>query len=157
MSGNPMKNTKKGQVSTELLVIVGLVLLIFIPLLMLVYFKATEASEQIATYQAELLVFRLAYLSNSVGSLGTDTTVYTDLYIPQNIIYLETATIGNGGEVTLKLLTGEGESEIVEIVKYPISNPGTLAEGPAYGWARFRITSTYDEEGHGTIEIVRET
>lgn len=146
---------KKGQVSTELLVIVGLVLLVFIPLLVLVYFKATEASDQIATYQAELLVFRLAYLSNSVGSLGTDTTVYTDLYIPQNIILLETSTIGNGGEITLRLATPNGESEIVEIVKYPISNEGTLAEGPAYGWARFKISSTFDEEGRGTIEITR--
>ena len=148
---------RKGQVSTELLVIVGLVLLIFIPLLVLVYFKANEASEQIATYQAELLVFRIAYLANSVGSLGTETTMYTDLYIPQNVIELKTATVGGGGEVSLKITTVEGESEIVEIVKYPVSNPGTLAVGPAYGWARFKITSTYDEGGRGTIEITRET
>lgn len=154
-----MKNkTKKGQVSTELLVIVGLVLLIFIPLLTLVYFKATEANEQIATYQAELLVFRLAYLANSVGSLGTETTMYTDLYIPQNIILLQTEKVGGGGEVSMKITTLEGESEIVEIVKYPISStPDPLAEGPAYGWARFRITSSYDEEGNAEIEIARES
>ncbi|NYZ77410.1 hypothetical protein H0O02_03790 [Candidatus Micrarchaeota archaeon] len=148
-------NSKKGQVSTELLVIVGLVLVVFIPLLTLVYFKATEANEQIAAYQAELLVFRLAYLANSVGSLGTNSTIYTDLYIPQDIVYLKSATFGNGGEITLKLLTIEGETEISEVVKYPIKDAGTLAEGPAYGWARFRITSVY-EGSRGQVEISRE-
>ena len=146
---------KKGQVSTELLLIVGIVLLIFIPLLTLVYFKASEANEQIAVYQAEMVVFRLAHLSNSVGSLGTDTTVYTDLYIPQNTISLETSAIGRGGEITLKLATPEGESEIVEIVKFPISNPDVLVESPSYGWARFEITSTYDESGQGSVSITR--
>jgi uncharacterized protein (UPF0333 family) len=147
---------KKGQVSTELLVVVGLVLLVFIPLLVMVYFKANEVSEQISTYQAELLVFRLAYLANSVGSLGTDTTVYTDLYIPQNIIYLKTDSFESGGEIVLKLQTAEGESEIVEIVKYPFTTEeSTLAEGPAYGWARFKITSYYEEGEIGKIEITR--
>jgi hypothetical protein len=55
----------KGQVSTELLVIVALVLLIFIPLLVLVYMKANEASQQIGSYQAELAISRVASLANS--------------------------------------------------------------------------------------------
>jgi len=144
---------KKGQVSTELLLIVGIVLLIFIPLLTLVYFKASEANEQVAVYQAEMVVFRLAHLSNSVGSLGTDTKVYTDLYIPQNTISLESSAVGGGGEITLRLATPEGESEIVEIVRFPISDPQVLAEGPGYGWKRFEITSTYNESGGGTVSI----
>jgi len=151
---NCRMKTRKGQVSTELLVIVGLVLLIFIPMLVLVYFKANEASEQIGTYQAELLVFKIAHTANSVGSLGTGSFMYTDLYIPQNVIYLKTATFGTGGEVALKLNTVEGESEIVEIVKYPLVNPGVLAEGPSYGWARFKIESIY-EDGVGKINITR--
>ena len=149
---------RKGQVSTELLIIVGLVLLVFIPLLVLVYFKATEAGEELAAYQAELLVFRLAYLSNSVGSLGTDTSISTDLYIPRNIVYLKTRKINKGGEVMLKLVTADGESEIVEVVKYPFAEDETeLATGPAYGWARFKVESTYDDEGKCTIEITRES
>jgi len=155
MFGNAMKNTKKGQVSTELLVVVGLVLLIFIPLLVMVYFKANEVSEDIGAYQAELLVFRLAYLANSAGSLGTDTTIYTDMYIPKNLVSLKTTSFENGGEIVLKLTTTEGETEIVEIVKYPFTeSEKTLAEGPAYGWARFKITSHY-EGGKAKIEITR--
>ena len=63
----------KGQLSIELIVIIGLVLVIFIPLLVMVYYKSNEANEEIALHQAELSVFRLAYLANSVGSLGTNT------------------------------------------------------------------------------------
>ena len=73
----------------------AMVLLIFIPLLVLVYFKANEANQQIASYQAELAVFRIAYLANSVGSLGTNTTVTTDIYIPQNIISFTTNSSGD--------------------------------------------------------------
>ncbi len=146
---------KRGQVSTELLVIVGLVLLVFIPLLVLVYFKATETNEQIAALQAEMVVFRLAHLSNSVGSLGTNSTIYTDVYIPQNLINLSISTVGRGGEISLKLLTTEGETEIVEVVKYPFkTDKKTLASGPTYGWARFRVTSVY-EGGEGRVEITR--
>jgi len=154
-NNHPVIIMKKGQVSTELLLIVGIVLLIFIPLLTLVYFKASEANEQVAVYQAEMVVFRLAHLSNSVGSLGTDTKIYTDLYVPQNTVSLETSAVGNGGEITLKLATPEGETEIVDLVKFPISDPGVLVEGPNYGWKRFEITSTYDDSGRGTVSIAR--
>jgi len=148
---------KRGQISTELLIIVGLVLLIFIPLLALVYFKAAETNEEIAAHQAELLVFRLAYLSNSIGSLGTNSTIYTDVYIPKNVISLSTSRVGNGGEITMKVQTPNGESEISEVVRYPIRNPSEFVRPgeTSYGWARFKIVSYY-EEGRCSIEITKE-
>lgn len=146
----------KGQVSTELLVIVGLVLLIFIPLLVLVYFKANEANQQIASYQAELAVFRVAYLASSVGSLGTNTSVYTDVYIPKNIVELKTDSTVQGGEIVMTVDTPEGPSEIVEIVRYPVRS-GPLADQSLAGtWIRLKITSEYSG-GLATIRIERAT
>jgi hypothetical protein len=134
----------KGQISTELMVIVALVLLIFIPLLVLVYFKANEANQQIASYQAELAVFRVAYLANSVGSLGTNTSVTTDIYVPQNIKTFSTASSGGGGEISMQVDTPQGLSDIVEVVDYPVSNPTILADQTnAGGWMRIRISSEY--------------
>ncbi|MEW6748592.1 MAG: hypothetical protein AB1295_02715 [Candidatus Micrarchaeota archaeon] len=134
----------KGQVSTELLVIVALVLLIFIPLLVLVYVKASEANQQIASYQAELAVTRVASLANSVGSLGTDTTVVTDIYIPPNTVSLETVQSGRGGEIILAINTPEGPKDSAEIIKYPLSNPGSLADASvAGGWMKLKISSEY--------------
>jgi len=147
---------KKGQISTELLVVVGLVLVIFIPLLVLVYFKAGEAQTEMAAYQAQLVVFRIAYLSNSVGSLGTETTVYTDLYIPRNTLSLRTMNTGDGAEVQLKLQGDQGESDVAEVIRYRLTSDSEteLVEEGSYGWARYEISSVY-EENEGKIRIRR--
>jgi len=144
----------KGQVSTELLVIVALVLLIFIPLLVLVYFKANDANQQIASYQSELAVFRLAYLANSVGSLGTNTTMYTDIYIPKNAKSLTATSLGGrGGEIVMVVDTPQGPTEVVEIVRYPIKPGPPIADSSAAGgWVRVKITSQYSAAG-ALIEI----
>jgi type II secretory pathway pseudopilin PulG len=134
----------KGQVSTELLVIVGLILLIFIPLLVLVYVKANDANQQIASYQAELTVTRIASLANSVGSLGTETSVETDVYLPPNTISLETVASGRGGEIVLTVKGTDGDSPIADVIKYPLSNPGVLADSSAAGGRmKIRISSEY--------------
>ena len=116
-----------------------------------------EANQQIASYQAELAVFRVASLANSVGSLGTNTSVYTDVFIPPNTEELRTETMqdGAGSEIVLRIKSPEGPTEIVEIVKYPIiSNPQPLAtEANAGGWMKLKITSKYiDNKATITIE-----
>jgi hypothetical protein len=142
----------KGQVSTELLVIVALVLLIFIPLLVLVYMKAGEANQQIGSYQAELAVSRLASLANSVGSLGTNTSVTTDIYIPPNTVSLETRAAGRGSELVMTVRTPQGNTEVAEIVKYPLASYGTLSDSVSAGaWIKVKISSEY----HGGEALVR--
>jgi len=140
----------KGQVSTELLIIIGVVLLIFVPLLVMVYFKANEANDQIGTYQTELAVFRLAYLANSIGSLGTNSSITTDVYIPPGITSITTRRVANGGEMAFTVQTPAGESEIVEIIKYPIENPKSFRT--SQGWARFTISSSF-KNGVARINI----
>jgi hypothetical protein len=146
----------KGQVSTELLVIVGFVLLIFIPLLVLVYMKANDANQQIASYQAELAVSRLGSLANSIGSLGVNSEVVTDVYIPPNTIALSTNDAGRGSEIVLTLSTAQGQTELVEVVKYPIENPNPEIVGESTGeWVKIKITSTTGESGEAYIRIER--
>lgn len=137
----------KGQVSSELMIIVALVLLIFIPLLIMVYFQATDASQKIGAYESELSVSRLAYLANAVGNLGTNTTMYTDVYLPNGMTSLRTVSIENGGEIIMVLKTADGDKEIVEVVQHRINDPQTLAEEPSYGWMRVEITSVYSPRG----------
>lgn len=142
----------KGQVSTELLVIVALVLLIFIPLLVLVYFKANEANQQIASYQAELSVSRIGSLANSVGSLGTNTSVTTDVFIPPNTVELSSNSVGRGGEIVLKMETPQGPTEIVEVVKYPINSVVLADSSSAGGWMRIKVSSIYSA-GQATVKV----
>ncbi len=145
----------KGQVSTELLIIIGLVLLIFIPLLVLVYLKASEANQQIASYQAELAVFRVAYLANSVGSLGTNTSVTTDIFVPQGTKIFKVRSVGDGGEISLSVETPQGQSEIVEIIRYPVDDTELANDLTAGSWLRIRIRSDY-EEGRAKIVIEKQ-
>jgi hypothetical protein len=148
----------KGQVSTELLVIVGFVLLVFIPLLVLVYMKANDSNQQIASYQAELAVSRLGSLANSVGSLGVDSEVITDVYIPPNTVSLATNDAGRGGEIVLTIETAQGQTELVEIVEYPIDTPGeVVGETTAGGWVKIKITSTNPDGTEAHIKIERMT
>ncbi len=143
----------KGQVSTELLVIVALVLLLFIPLLVLVYFKANEANQQIGTYQAELAVSRMASLANSVGSLGTNTSVVTDIYIPPNTLSFSIKESGSaGGEAVLQISTPQGKSEVVDLIRYPLSNPGDIPVTPGT-WMRVNISSEYSNADQAHIKI----
>ena len=146
----------KGQVSTELLIIVGLVLLIFIPVLVLVYLKANDATQQVASYQAELAVFRLAYLANSVGSLGTNSSTFTDVYVPKDVQFFGATPEGNGGTVEMKINTPQGENDITEIVRYPVDTV-TLADNTTAGsWIRVRVASEYDNgQAKITIEKVK--
>ncbi len=146
----------KGQVSTELLVVVALVLLIFIPLLVMVYMKANEADQQIGAYQAELTITRLASLANSVGSLGTNTSVTTDVYIPPNEVSFVTEKAGIGSELVLTLSTPQGNTETTDIIQYPMQSygsiPGQIIPG---GYIKVKISSYPGPNGNAEIAIDR--
>ncbi len=143
----------KGQVSTELLVVVALVLLIFIPLLVMVYMKANEATQQIGSYQAELAVSRVVSLANSVGSLGTNTSVTTDVYLPPDTLSFETRQAGAGSEVILSVKTPQGVSETADIRKYPLRSYGNITNDfVAGGLTKIQISSYYSG-GQAQVDI----
>jgi uncharacterized protein (UPF0333 family) len=144
---------RRGQVATEFLVIIVLVLVVFIPLLVFVYFKTNEANAQIGQYQAELAALRLAYLANSVGALGSNTSIIAEVYIPPGVLGFSTQSVGHGGEVVLTVQTPSGPSDIVEIVNYPIEYPNPSLQ-TQQGWADFNITSVY-VNGVAEIDIER--
>ena len=55
-----------------------------------------------------------------------------------------TRTVHEGGEIIMRVSTPDGQSEIVEITKYPIANPNPDFPTSS-GWARFNITSSYQD------------
>ena len=169
------KRTRKGQVSTEMLIIIGLVLIIFIPLLALVYGRTVEANNQVASYQAELAVSRIAYLANSVGSLGTSSTIYTDVYFPKNMRSFRVSNLGDASELILKFVpddkqTSQSSQDLVEIIRFPVASGRTdrtvrtdstdraerageiLSQDLAGTWARLKISSEY-VDGKARVRI----
>ncbi len=144
----------KGQLSTEFLVIVALILLLFIPLLVLVYFKASESNAQIAAYQAELTVNRITSVANSVGNLGSGS-ISTEIFIPPNTQELRIENVGRGAEVVLVVETaGEKSTPLVGTLQYPLSEEKVVlaTSRNAGGWVRVNIESK-KENGKTVLEI----
>jgi len=133
----------KGQVNTELLVIVGAIILFFIPILLTVYFKASESNEQLAEYQTRLAVSRIAYLTNSVGNMGGDSEVIVEVFIPSYVRNIEFRPVGEGGEIIFRV-EREGETtEVVEVVRFKIAQQALNPTGS--GYMRFRISASGDK------------
>ncbi|MEK6981474.1 MAG: hypothetical protein AABX38_00960 [Candidatus Micrarchaeota archaeon] len=135
--------SKKGQVSIELLVIVATVLLIFVPLLVSVYFKANEANASIESYKAQLGVSRIANLVNSIGNLGDGSFIIAQVYVPKNTKQIKFLSSGNGGEVVFVLDSGGQSIDYAESVKYPVI--GSTINTPYEGVILLNITSVNNQ------------
>ena len=138
-----LKRAEKGQVSIELMVIIAAVMVVFIPLLLHVYFKTNEANEQLAQIQGELLTSRMAGLINAVGNLGQNSSLISEFFIPSNVRRIEIKPIGTGGEVIISIATIGGDSELVDIAKFPVEP--LVIDSPFSGLRRFRIAYSGDK------------
>lgn len=87
----------KAQVSTELLIIVGLVLILFIPILITIYMKASETNERLTSFQSTVAQARLVHSINSIGHLGQDAYILAEVYLPPGVqsVTFTSAGLGN--------------------------------------------------------------
>ena len=130
----------RAQVTTELMIIIASILLIFIPVIVTVYFKTVEANNNLEVSQAQLAVSRLASLINSIGNLGENSYIKTEIFIPRSVKQIKFSSFVNGGEVIFTVIDANGrESEFVEVVKYRFSD--TTLENPPPGITTFLINS----------------
>lgn len=121
-----MKGSRKGQVSTELLFVIAAILVLFIPLLVLTYFKANEANEQVMQLQSQVVAIRLSELANSIGSASGSSSMIAEVYVPATVsrmlVVQSTDNTGAviGGEIILKTTTQTGTNDIVGIIRSPV-------------------------------------
>ncbi len=127
----------KGQVSNELLVVVGFILLLFIPLMFVMYIKLSDVAADLSTLQAHFSASRIAYLVNAIGYMGGGSSIITEVYVPENV-----------GEVTIKgnevvfLTEIKGQpSEIVKPTSFTIEGGETITSPGRY---RVEITNEGD-------------
>jgi len=113
----------RGQVSNELLVVVGFILLILIPLLYIMFFKMDAIRADLAMLQVHFSVARIAFLVNAVGYMGDGSAVITEIYIPEDIESVSIGTEGGGAsehEVVFTMLSQGAINEIVQPTAFPI-------------------------------------
>lgn len=121
----------KGQVSTELLVVVGFILLLFIPLMFVLYIKLGDVTTDLSVLQAHFSVIRIASLVNAIGYMGDGSAIITEIYLPTNVVELQFHSFGEGaggGEVVLTHFAHGGESSISAPTSFPIEQED-LPEG----------------------------
>ncbi len=129
----------KGQVSTELLITIGVILVLFIPLLFLIYFKAGEVNEQVMQVQAQVIAIRLSELANSVGNAGGNSTVMAEVYIPASVKNISISSFATGAEITVHSVTSNGPTDVPGLVKFPVAS--AVFEFQNAGLVRFDISN----------------
>jgi len=110
----------RGQVSTELLLLIGVMLLLMVPLLLYSRSRADMAGEEIATQKAEFAAQRIVSMADSVGYLGGAAKVVEELDVPPNLVRAYTS----GHDVVFELDTSTGRKEIVKSSAFNLASSG---------------------------------
>lgn len=133
----------KGQVSNELLVVVGFILIIMIPLLYLMFFKMEAINADLSMLQVHFSVARIAFLVNAVGYMGDGSAIITEIYIPPSI---SETSIGDH-EVIFTLENAGQENDVVQPTAFALNLDEKLK---FVGGGRYRI-EIYNDNGEVRI------
>jgi len=124
------KNGARGQMSTEILVLVGMALFLLMPVLLYAYGRANVSGEDLSVQKAEFAAHRLASLADSVGYLGGDSAVIDEIEIPPYV-----RGIGvDGRDIVIEMDSAGGKKQIVS---------GSAFNLTSTGFGRITKTGTY--------------
>lgn len=116
---------KRGQVSTEILVLIGMVLVLLLPMLLYAYSKAGVAKEDAAVQKAEFAAQRLASAVDSVGYLGGASAIVEEIEIPS---YVKRFSV-SGRDIVFEMDSTTGEKQIVKSTAFSIDTSGGSLDG----------------------------
>ncbi|MFA5106312.1 MAG: hypothetical protein WC506_05120 [Candidatus Micrarchaeia archaeon] len=108
----------KGQVSVELLVVMGIVMILVLPSLFSVYFRINRANEQLSVNQADMAATRIANTISLVGA-ASGSSLISQVIMPSNVKNVRIAD----NEVVITLQTQNGVTSIVKSTPYNASVP----------------------------------
>ncbi|MCX6769681.1 MAG: hypothetical protein NT051_03300 [Candidatus Micrarchaeota archaeon] len=143
----------RGQISTEILVVVGIMLTLLLPLILYSYGKVNVAKEDLAVQKAEFAAQRIASISDSVGYLGGAAAIIEEIEIPPGFRNL---TI-NGHDIVIELQTSSGRKQIVKSTAFGLKGENSLANitSPGNYFIEARAIDRLDGEiGNGTSVLV---
>lgn len=140
-------NSSRGQMATEVLVIVGMMLLLLLPLLFYSYGRANVAREDIAVQKAEFAAQRLASAADSVGYLGGAAGLVEEIEIPSNVKSLKI----EGHDIVFDIDSATGKKQIVKSTAFLIdSRIGTISRAGTYF---FEITALSENISKGAAQV----
>jgi hypothetical protein len=110
----------KGQISSEILILIGMLLVFLVPLLLYGYGKINQAGDDLSIQQAEFSAQRLASLSDSVGYLGGNAAIIDEIQIPSDT---ENISIQNNRDVVITVDSPAGPEQIVQASYFNLTSP----------------------------------
>ncbi len=111
---------QRGQVSTEILIMIGMMLLLLLPLLFYAYGRANATGEDISVQKAEFAAQRLASSADSVGYLGGAAALVEEIELPSNVQNVSVA----GKDVVFDIASSAGKKQIVKSSAFSIKAAG---------------------------------
>ncbi|MCX6772770.1 MAG: hypothetical protein NTV88_03290 [Candidatus Micrarchaeota archaeon] len=116
-------NSKRGQVSTELLIIIGMMLLLLVPLLYYSYSRANVVKEDAGIQKAEFAVQRMARLADSIGYMGGASEILDEIQLPQ---YVKSISVDEktGHDIIIEMDSTTGIKQIVKSSAFKIKAVG---------------------------------
>lgn len=143
---------RKGQVSTEVLILIGLMLLLLLPLLVYAFNRSGAAKDDLTMQKSEFAAQRLARLSDSVGYLGGAAAIVDEVEIPANV---KNITI-NGRDIIFEIDSPTGRLQIVKSSSFGLRGVGldrVVKEGTY--WFEVSAISVDDPESNYTQVQIR--
>lgn len=128
------RHDMRGQVSNELLVVVAFILLLFIPLMFVMYIKLGDAAADLSLLQMHFSAARLAYLINAIGYMGEGSAIITEVYVPENIKQVSFST----NEVVFTADVRGSDSEVAQPTSFQVYSRESIKQPGRY---RLEITN----------------
>ena len=110
----------RGQMSTEVLILIGMALFLLLPVLLYAYGRTNVSGEDLSVQKAEFAVHRLASLADSVGYLGGASAVIDEIEIPP---YVRSVSV-NGRDIIIEMDSAGGKKQIVAGSSFVLNQTG---------------------------------
>lgn len=138
--------TIKGQISFETILIVGFIFLLLIPLLLLLFNRASSIQDELKTIETARALFTLSSSVDSVGVLGPNNSIIVEVSFPDGLKNLSIGTQSNR-EISAIVTTSVGDVHIVKMTQFNISSsiPSKVNAG------RYKFKITYSEQTNNII------
>ena len=140
---------KRGQISTEILVLLGLMLALLIPLLIYSYSRAGVAREDLSVQKADFAINRLSALTNSVGYLGGAAAIIEEIEAPQHIkkVYVKSH------DIVMEVYSSGGVKQMVASTDFELESSGLdrITAGGTYFIEAAATTDFYS--GKQTVKL----
>ena len=114
------KGCARGQMSTEILILIGMALFLLMPVLLYAYGRANVSGEDLSVQKAEFAAHRLASLADSVGYLGGGAKVIDEIEIPP---YVKSVGV-SGRDIVIGMDSAGGKKQIVAGSSFVLSETG---------------------------------